>query len=56
LTADTYVKILNVGVNTIVSIKNEVDNHRYILDLLLSIITVSLETVRILKSLPKLKF
>ncbi len=34
----------------------EVGNPRYILDLLLSIITVSLETVRIVKSLPKLKF
>lgn len=35
---------------------DEVGNPRYILDLLLSIITVSLETVRIVKNLPKLKF
>lgn len=34
----------------------EVGNPRYILDLLLSIITVSLETVRIVNNLPKLKF
>lgn len=31
-------------------------NQRYILDLLLSIITVSVETMKIVKSLPKLKF
>ena len=34
----------------------EHNDPRYILDLLLSIITVSLETVRIINSLPKLKF
>lgn len=34
----------------------EHNDQRYILDLLLSIITVSLETVRIINSLPKLKF
>ena len=31
-------------------------NPRYILDLLLSIITVSVETMKIVKSLPKIKF
>lgn len=31
-------------------------NKRYILDLLLSVITVSMESVRIVKSLPKLDF
>lgn len=34
----------------------EHNDPRYILDLLLSIITVSLETVKIVNSLPKLKF
>ena len=34
----------------------EVNNPRYILDLLLSIITVSLQTVEIVKKLPELKF
>jgi predicted helicase len=34
----------------------EHDQPRYILDLLLSIITVSLETMKIVKTLPKLKF
>lgn len=34
----------------------EHNDPRYILDLLLSIITVSVETVRIINSLPKLKF
>ena len=34
----------------------ETDNPRYILDLLLSIITVSLRTVEIIKSLPQLNF
>jgi predicted helicase len=34
----------------------EHDNPRYILDLLLSVMTVSLETMEIVKSLPKLKF
>jgi predicted helicase len=34
----------------------EHDNPRYILDLLLSIITVSLETMKIVKGLPKLIF
>ena len=35
---------------------DEVGNPRYILDLLLSIINVSLHTVEIVKGLPKLKF
>mgnify|MGYP001259610708 FL=1 len=35
---------------------DEVDNPRYILDLLLSIINVSVQTVDIVNSLPKLKF
>jgi predicted helicase len=34
----------------------EHDKPRYILDLLLSVITVSLETLKIVKALPKLKF
>ena len=34
----------------------EVGNPRYILDLVLSVITVSLETVRIVRGLPKGKF
>jgi predicted helicase len=34
----------------------EHDNLRYILDLLLSVMTVSLETMKIVESLPKLKF
>lgn len=34
----------------------EHNNSRYILDLLLSVITVSMETVRIVNNLPKLKF
>ena len=34
----------------------EVGNPRYILDLLLSIINVSVQTVEIVNSLPKLKF
>lgn len=34
----------------------EVGNPRYILDLLLSIITVSVETMKIVKNLPKIKF
>jgi predicted helicase len=34
----------------------EVGNPRYILDLLLSIITVSIKTVDIVNALPKLKF
>ena len=34
----------------------EVGNPRYILDLLLSVINVSVETVEIVDSLPKLKF
>jgi predicted helicase len=34
----------------------EVGNPRYILDLLLSIITVSVQTVDIVASLPKVKF
>ena len=35
---------------------DEVGNPRYILELLLSIINVSVQTVDIVKSLPKLKF
>jgi predicted helicase len=34
----------------------EHDQPRYILDLLLSVITISLETMKIVKALPKLKF
>ena len=34
----------------------EVGNERYILDLVLSVITVSLETVGIVKGLPGVKF
>jgi predicted helicase len=34
----------------------ETDNSRYILDLLLSIINVSVQTVDIVNSLPKVKF
>lgn len=34
----------------------EVDNPRYILDLLLSVINVSVQTVEIVKGLPKVKF
>ncbi len=34
----------------------EVGNPRYILDLLLSVINVSVQTVEIVKNLPKLKF
>ena len=35
---------------------DEVGNPRYILDLLLSIINVSVQTVEIVKNLPKLEF
>jgi predicted helicase len=35
---------------------DEVGNHKYILDLLLSIINVSVQTVEIVKGLPKVKF
>ena len=37
-------------------LSGEHNNPHYILDLLLSIITVSVETVKIINSLPKLKF
>ena len=35
---------------------SEHDNPRYILDLLLSVVTVSLETMKIVRELPKLGF
>ena len=35
---------------------DEHNNPRYILDLILSLITISIETMKIVKSLPKLEF
>ena len=57
---DRYQIRTDTGKSEIVNDPNdwadEVGNPRYILDLLLSIINVSVQTVDIVKSLPKLKF